>query len=110
MATPVELIGSPLTYTATTSSGSTQCTLPAAIRPNTGNVYEQLICTNLGTVDVSVLFTSEPTGTVLAGTSARGYVLLARVKETITVPVALYAYLAAASGTADVQFQRATGI
>ena len=109
MDKPVALISTPLTYTATTTSGTTSCLLPAAIR-TTGNVYEQVICTNLGTVDVSVLFSSLPANTVLASTSARGYVLMARTKETITVPVALYAYLITASGTADVQFQRATGL
>lgn len=107
---PVQLIGDPLTYTATSATGTTSCLLPAAIRPISAAVYEQVVITNLGNVDVFAKFTSDPAATVISGTVDRGYPLLARTSQSLTIPVALYAYLVTASGTADVTFQRASGV
>ncbi|MBS7811216.1 hypothetical protein [Roseococcus pinisoli] len=105
---PAALIGAPKTFAASSSSGATWNTLPPA-RQSDASIYEQLIVTNLGNVDVFLAFGSSGTGTVTATGADRGYPLLARTSQTFTAGGASRVAIVTASGDADVNFQRASG-
>lgn len=105
---PVALAGAPKTYTADATTAATEVAMPAQ---QTGAA--QLVVINSGSVHV-FLSVGALTGQVTdaASTGAdRSYYILAGTKETISGGLGInFAKMRTATGSADVQFQRAIGI
>lgn len=104
MGLSIDLVGDPLTYNCTTSTGATAQLLPV------GENADQMVVINDTTASICVGFGASDVSVTNAGGS-QGYIVFGKSKEVISVPNTMthVAMVSKSGDGGDVQFQRAIG-